>query len=186
MAKSPRLKGAPISLSGIHGRVDIKRNAHGIPEITAGSFLDCCYGIGWVHACDRQLQILLMRILLNGRMAEYLKNDPELIEIDKYMIVTLSYEPACGIFIDLNDVIIIKIQYHPVEDGRLCLGIDYVFIDDNNRISVCHIEHEIEWCALIMEFGRIPEYRRIPPSIPHRILEHKMEFGASRARSFMI
>ncbi len=85
MAKSPKLKSGPITLGGTHGKIDIKRNTHGIPEIKAESFLDCCYGIGWVHACDRQMQILLMRILLNGRMTEYLKNDPELIEIDKYM-----------------------------------------------------------------------------------------------------
>lgn len=72
-------------MGGISGRIDINRNAHGIPELKADSFLDLCYGLGWVHACDRQMQILLMRILLNGRMTECLKNDPELLEIDKYM-----------------------------------------------------------------------------------------------------
>lgn len=85
MSKGQKLKNDPISLDGIQGKVVVKRNSHGIPELKAEHFIDLCYGIGWVHACDRQLQILLMRILLKGQASEHLKNDPELIEIDKYM-----------------------------------------------------------------------------------------------------
>lgn len=85
MTTCPKLKNRPVTLQGIEGRIEIHRNRYGVPEITADRYNDLCYGLGWVHASDRQMQILLMRILLNGRMAECLKNDPELIEIDKYM-----------------------------------------------------------------------------------------------------
>ncbi|MFH2129547.1 MAG: penicillin acylase family protein, partial [bacterium] len=85
MGQNQTLKKGPVTLAGIHGRIRVQRNTHGIPELEAETFVDLCYGLGWVHACDRQLQTLLMRILLKGQAAEFLKNDAELIEIDKYM-----------------------------------------------------------------------------------------------------
>ena len=80
-----KLKKAPVTLEGRDGAIDIKRNRHGIPEISAQSDADLGYGLGWVHANDRQLHTLMMRILLQGRASELLKTDPELIEIDRFM-----------------------------------------------------------------------------------------------------
>ncbi len=80
-----KLKNNKITLDGRDGKVTIQRNRFGIPEISAQSLTDLEYGLGWVHASDRQLQVLLTRILLQGRAAECLKNDAALIEIDKYM-----------------------------------------------------------------------------------------------------
>ncbi len=67
------------------GRVRIIRNQSGIPEISADTMEGCAYGQGWTHAHDRQIQTLLTRVLLQGRAAECLAGDPELIEIDRFM-----------------------------------------------------------------------------------------------------
>ena len=66
-------------------KVKIKRNKHGILEISAESWEDVAYGQGWGHANDRQLQLLLTRILVQGRASEFLAPDDELIEFDKLM-----------------------------------------------------------------------------------------------------
>ena len=80
-----KLRNNEIRLTGKEGSITLKRNAHGIPEISASCPEDLGYGLGWAHACDRQLQILLTRILLQGRASELLAADPALLEIDRYM-----------------------------------------------------------------------------------------------------
>ncbi len=80
-----KLTGNPITLETKGGKVSITRNDHGVPEISGKRHEDVYYGMGWVHAHDRQLQALLTRILLQGRAAEKLAGDPALIEIDRYM-----------------------------------------------------------------------------------------------------
>lgn len=80
-----KLKNTPLSINGSDGKIQIRRNDHGIPEITTASLADAMQGLGWVHANDRQMQILLSRALLNGRGAELIKADKALIEIDTYM-----------------------------------------------------------------------------------------------------
>jgi penicillin G amidase len=80
-----KLKNRPVTIGGPSGPIDILRNRHGIPEISGRSQADLAYGLGWVHASDRQLQALLTRVLLQGQAAEKLAADPALIEIDRYM-----------------------------------------------------------------------------------------------------
>ena len=76
-----KLKMAPVTLNGNDGTIHILRNGHGIPEISADTVTDLMHGLGWVHANDRQLQTLLTRILLQGRAAELLKADDDLIAL---------------------------------------------------------------------------------------------------------
>jgi len=72
-------------LEGKAGRIIIKRNEHGIPVISASSFDDALFGQGWVNAMDRQVQAILMRVILQGRTAEVLAGTEELIAVDRYM-----------------------------------------------------------------------------------------------------
>ena len=67
------------------GEIVVERNEHGIPEISAGSYEDAVRGLGWIHARDRQLQMLLTRILLQGRASELLAADAELLAVDRFM-----------------------------------------------------------------------------------------------------
>jgi len=80
-----KLKSSPIALTGRSGMIRILRNPHGIPEISAQTVPDLMHGLGWVHANDRQLQILMTRILLQGRAAELIKGEDALIAVDTYM-----------------------------------------------------------------------------------------------------
>ena len=74
-----------IELKGEDGLIIIKRDPHGIPEVSAESFPDLSYGMGWVHANDRLLQMVLARIILQGRSSEFFKAKPEYVEVDKYI-----------------------------------------------------------------------------------------------------
>ncbi len=80
-----KLTGSPITLETRGGKVAVARNDHGIPEISGRRHEDVYFGMGWVHAHDRQLQALLTRLLLQGRASEKLAGDPALVEIDRYM-----------------------------------------------------------------------------------------------------
>lgn len=73
------------TLRGHDGSITILTSEHGIPEIAASTERDAMCGLGWVHARDRQLQMILTRVLLQGRAAELLSGDAELMEIDRYM-----------------------------------------------------------------------------------------------------
>jgi penicillin amidase len=80
-----KLKRTPVRLDGNEGTVRILRNEHGIPEISADTVAGLMWGLGWVHANDRQLQTLLTRTLLRGRAAELLQPDDDLVALDVYM-----------------------------------------------------------------------------------------------------
>lgn len=79
------LKDKPVVLRGRDGDIEIVRNAHGVPEIAASSLRDGTFALGWVHANDRQMQMMLTRVILEGKAAEKIAPDPALIEADKYI-----------------------------------------------------------------------------------------------------
>ncbi len=80
-----KLTSRDIPISWNSRKATIRRNEHGIPEVSADGLANLAFGQGWAHACDRQLQIMLSRVLLKGMAAEKLAGDPALIEIDRYM-----------------------------------------------------------------------------------------------------
>ncbi len=65
----PRTLGE-ITLPGLQGELRIERDEYGIPTVRAGSALDAYYGLGVVHAQDRQWQMETHRRIGAGRMAE--------------------------------------------------------------------------------------------------------------------
>ena len=80
-----KLSNMPISLDGPEGPITVARNQHGIPEISGESLPAVAYGLGWCHAHDRQLQVIVTRLVAQGRTAEHLAGTPELIAVDRYM-----------------------------------------------------------------------------------------------------
>jgi len=80
-----KLNGDTLSLAGPDGGIRIQRNAHGIPDISGTTLNDLAYGLGFMHAQDRQLQILLTRILIQGRAAECLSGSSDMVELDTFM-----------------------------------------------------------------------------------------------------
>ncbi len=64
--------------------IQIWRDKNGIPHVESDNVTDLFYGQGYVHATDRGMQILLMRILGKGRVAEILDPSNDSVEIDKF------------------------------------------------------------------------------------------------------
>ena len=64
--------------------VKIWRDKNGIPHIEAQNESDMYWGQGFVHATDRAMQILLMRILGQGRVSELLDSSEDSLKIDTF------------------------------------------------------------------------------------------------------
>ncbi len=64
--------------------LSMNRDKSGVPHIQAASFLDTLWGSGYAHAIDRGTQMLMMRILGQGRLAELLSDTEESLAIDTF------------------------------------------------------------------------------------------------------
>jgi penicillin amidase len=62
----------------------IERDVHGVPGIAASDEARLYRGLGFCHAHDRGLQMLLMRILGQGRLSEQLDGSPDGLKIDLF------------------------------------------------------------------------------------------------------
>jgi len=63
------------ALPGLAAPVEVIRDAHGIPHITAGNEEDALFALGFVHAQDRMWQMEMNRRIGAGRLAEVLGSD---------------------------------------------------------------------------------------------------------------
>lgn len=64
--------------------VHISRDDHGIPHIESDDTAGLYWGLGYVHATDRPLQMLLARIVGQGRVSELLDGSDASLEIDLF------------------------------------------------------------------------------------------------------
>jgi penicillin amidase len=64
--------------------VTIWRDENGTPHVEAAKTTDLYWGMGYVHATDRGMQMLLMRILGQGRASEILDASENTLNIDKF------------------------------------------------------------------------------------------------------
>ena len=62
----------------------IWRDEHGVPHVEASDEAGLYYGMGYCHAMDRGMQMLLMRILGEGRASELLEASEEMLAVDKF------------------------------------------------------------------------------------------------------
>lgn len=69
----------------IRDKILIQRNSHGVPTISASNREDLCFSIGYAHAWDRLVQLMLVRAIARGRASEKFVGSEELIEVDKFM-----------------------------------------------------------------------------------------------------
>lgn len=70
-------------LKGLAQNVSVRRNALGMPLIESNSFHDALFALGYVHASDRINQMVTLRLLAQGRLAEM--SGPEALDVDRYM-----------------------------------------------------------------------------------------------------
>lgn len=72
------------TLKGESGPIRIDRDERGNAIITAKQADDALFGLGYCHARDRGLQMRLVRILGRGQACERLRDDAEMLEIDRF------------------------------------------------------------------------------------------------------
>lgn len=70
-------------LKGLAQNVSIRRNAVGVPLIESNSFHDALFSLGYVHAGDRIGQMVTLRLLAQGRLAEM--SGADALDVDRLM-----------------------------------------------------------------------------------------------------
>ncbi|NWC11653.1 penicillin acylase family protein [Pseudomonas agarici] len=70
-------------LKGLAQNVSVRRNASGMPLIESSTFHDALFTFGYVHASDRITQMVTLRLLAQGRLAEM--NGVEALDSDRFM-----------------------------------------------------------------------------------------------------
>ena len=81
MLKRGRTRGG-WTLEG-DGRIDIRRDSAGVPRVRATTETDALRGLGHCHGVDRALQLVLTRVVGQGRAAELLDGSDEMIALDR-------------------------------------------------------------------------------------------------------
>jgi penicillin amidase len=74
----------PASIMGRSGWIQLERDTQGVAHITASDLYDALMGLGFCHAYDRGTQMLLVRILGQGRACEQLRDSPALLNSDRF------------------------------------------------------------------------------------------------------
>ncbi len=72
-----------VRLASLAQPVEVLRDAYGVPHITAQSFADALYALGYVHAQDRLWQMEVNRRTAAGRLAEAFGEDA--LESDRFL-----------------------------------------------------------------------------------------------------
>ncbi|MCE4053426.1 penicillin acylase family protein [Pseudomonas sp. Au-Pse12] len=70
-------------LKGLAQNVSVRRNAVGVPLIESNSFHDALFTLGYVHASDRIGEMVTLRLLAQGRLAEM--SGAEVLDVDRLM-----------------------------------------------------------------------------------------------------
>ncbi|MCF7202856.1 penicillin acylase family protein [Pseudomonas oligotrophica] len=70
-------------LTGLAQSVSVRRNALGMPLIEGSSLHDALFAMGYVHASDRLGQMVSLRLMAQGRLAEMA--GPGVLDIDRFM-----------------------------------------------------------------------------------------------------
>ena len=65
-------------------RASISRDQHGVAHVLADDDPGLLWGMGWCHARDRGMQMLLMRILGYGRASELLESRDTMLGMDRF------------------------------------------------------------------------------------------------------
>lgn len=72
-----------VAIKGLAQNVSVRRNNLGMPLIESSTFHDALFTLGYVHASDRISQMVAMRLLAQGRLAEL--EGPAALDVDRLM-----------------------------------------------------------------------------------------------------
>ena len=71
------------AITGLDKSVSIRRNVLGMPLIETATFHDALFGLGYIHATDRLSQMVSLRLMAQGRLAEMA--GPGVLDVDRFM-----------------------------------------------------------------------------------------------------
>ncbi len=74
----------PIAINSARVDFQAARDAGGTAHVTADSWHDAIYALGYLHAIDRPTQIFFSRAVASGQAAERIANKPQLVETDRF------------------------------------------------------------------------------------------------------
>ncbi len=77
---------------GVNGPLEIVRDSHAVPHISAENELDIFYGLGFAHAQDRLWQMMLLRRTAQGRLSEMFGKDT--LSVDRLLRALDLYNVA--------------------------------------------------------------------------------------------
>jgi penicillin amidase len=80
-----RIGTRPTSIEIDGRRIELSRTEDGVACVRADDALGLAAGTGFFHAHDRMLQMALVRLIGQGRLAECLRADDETVAIDTFM-----------------------------------------------------------------------------------------------------
>ena len=80
--RAARRRDVRWTIAGAGGPIEIRRDAAGVPHVRGASAADTLRGLGYCHGVDRPLQIVVARLLGQGRAAEVLEASEELVAFD--------------------------------------------------------------------------------------------------------
>ncbi len=66
------------------GPIDVRRDDGGVPHVRATTEADVLRGLGHCHGVDRALQLVVTRIIGQGRAAEILDGGDEMVALDRF------------------------------------------------------------------------------------------------------
>ncbi|OLS61403.1 penicillin acylase family protein [Pseudomonas putida] len=87
-------------LKGLANNVSVRRSAQGLALIESSSFHDALFSLGYVHASDRIGQMLAMRLLAQGRLAEMAGADA--LDADRFMRAANLRQSANQLYADAS------------------------------------------------------------------------------------
>lgn len=87
-------------LKGLAQNVSVRRNAMGMPLIESSTFHDALFTLGYVQAGDRIGQMVGMRLLAQGRLAEMA--GPDALEVDRLMRAVNLKQSANQLYADAS------------------------------------------------------------------------------------
>ncbi|NOY40477.1 MAG: penicillin acylase family protein [Planctomycetes bacterium] len=73
-----------IATSSARVEFQAERDDAGIPHVTAETWQDALYALGYLHATDRPTQIFFARNVATGQSAVRIADKPELVETDRF------------------------------------------------------------------------------------------------------
>ena len=87
-------------LKGLAQNVSVRRNAMGAPLIESSNFHDALFSLGYLHAGDRIEQMVAMRLLAQGRLAEL--EGADALAIDRLMRAANLKQSAGQLYADAS------------------------------------------------------------------------------------